>query len=82
MISQMASSSTKSWPKCLWAVDRLHLHQLTPPCSDSSFFGDALSDVHRIVDKDTKIRLHNLGVLLENLTAYFQVRCSGLASPL
>ncbi len=42
------------------------------PSRDSGFFGDALAEVHRTVERDSKTRLHNLGVLLENLTSYFQ----------
>lgn len=39
---------------------------------DSTHFGNSLGDVRRIVDQDSKIQIHNLGVLLENLTSYFQ----------
>ncbi len=49
----------------MWELDNV--------ISDSSFFGESLKDVRRTVDRDTTIRIHNLGVLLENITSYFQV---------
>jgi hypothetical protein len=42
-------------------------------CSDMDFFGELLSELQRSGENDTKARRHNISLLLDRITSYYQV---------